>query len=55
MFGRGFDELGFDVLKPALDEADSESPVFAYSVEQCRFCPAKSICDEYKKYRGKND
>ena len=40
---------GFDVLKPALDEADSESPVFAYSVEGCRFCPAKSICDEYKK------
>ena len=37
VFGRGFDELGFDVLKPVLDEADSESPVFAYSVEGCRF------------------
>ena len=40
----------YDVLKPALDLADSENPVFVYDKEACRFCPGKAICTTFQQH-----
>ena len=40
-------EWGFSDLKNALDACEAETPNYAFG-EQCRFCPAKRVCETYK-------
>ena len=40
-------DWGFSDLKNALDACEAEKPNYAFG-EQCRFCPAKRVCETYK-------
>ena len=40
-------DWGFSDLKNALDACEAETPNYAFG-EQCRFCPAKRVCETYK-------
>lgn len=40
-------DWGFSDLKNALDACETETPNYAFG-EQCRFCPAKRVCETYK-------
>ena len=42
---------GFTDLKEAIDACFEENPRYAFG-KQCKFCKAKSYCDEYKRNSG---
>jgi hypothetical protein len=44
-------DWGFNILKPACDEAMSETPSFNAGEEWCRFCAYKSECNTYKNLK----
>ena len=40
-------DWGFSELKNALDNCEVDEPNYTFG-EQCRFCPAKRVCETYK-------
>ena len=40
-------DWGFSELKNALDNCEADEPNYTFG-EQCRFCPAKRVCETYK-------
>ena len=40
-------DWGFSELKNALDNCEADKPNYTFG-EQCRFCPAKRVCETYK-------